>query len=212
MPRPRSTRAHQLVLDAALKLFAHQGIDASSMDAIATASGVSKATIYKHWPDKDALCLELLSYLHRLDRPPVLKTGDKRADLVAVLSQEPPAQPSKLQSRLMPHFLAYAARNPAFAKAWRGVVMQPTRIQLTQLLKRSMADGALSADLDLDLSVALLAGPMMYRHVLSVVGRKLPANMAERVVDAFWRAHAQNTRSAPNSQPNANRTRRGKSG
>jgi AcrR family transcriptional regulator len=211
MSRSRSTRAHQLVLDAALRLVADQGIDASSMDAIAAASGVSKATIYKHWPDKDALCLELLSYLHRLDRPPVLRTGDNRADLVAVLSQEPPAQPSNLQSRLMPHFLAYAARNPAFAKAWRALVMQPTRIQLTQLLKRSMAQGTLSADLDLELSVALLAGPMMYRHVLSVLGRKLPENMAERVVDAFWRAHAQNTLLAPNAQPNTKRNRQPKS-
>jgi AcrR family transcriptional regulator len=201
MPRSLSSRAHRLVLDAALKLFAHQGIDASSMDAIAAASGVSKATIYKHWPDKDALCLELLSYLHRLDRPPALKTGDHRADLIAVLSQEPPAEPSKLQRRLMPHFMAHAARCPAFAKAWRALVMQPIRIQLTQLLKRCMAEGALSADLDLDVSVALLAGPMMYRHLLfSAIGRKLPENMAERVVDAFWRAHAQK-RSTRSRQP-----------
>ena len=61
MPRSRSTRAHQQVLDAALKLFARRGIDPTSMDAIAAASGVSKATIYKHWRDKDALCLEALA-------------------------------------------------------------------------------------------------------------------------------------------------------
>ena len=45
MSRSRSTRAHRQVLEAALKLFARQGIDATSMDAIAAESGVSKATI-----------------------------------------------------------------------------------------------------------------------------------------------------------------------
>jgi TetR/AcrR family transcriptional repressor of mexJK operon len=41
----------------ALKVFARQGIAASSVGAIAATSTVSKATIYKYWPDKDALYL-----------------------------------------------------------------------------------------------------------------------------------------------------------
>ena len=56
MARQKSAQAHRRVLDAAIGLFAEYGIDATSMDAIAEASSVSKATIYKHWPDKDALC------------------------------------------------------------------------------------------------------------------------------------------------------------
>ena len=60
-----------------MELFAERGIDATSMDAIAEASGVSKATIYKHWPDKDALCLEVMGYLHGLDEePPVFDSGE----------------------------------------------------------------------------------------------------------------------------------------
>ncbi|HMV48309.1 MAG TPA: helix-turn-helix domain-containing protein, partial [Blastocatellia bacterium] len=61
MARPRSAQAHEQVLEAALRLFAERGIDATSMDAIAEASGVSKATIYKHWADKNTLCLEALA-------------------------------------------------------------------------------------------------------------------------------------------------------
>ncbi len=190
MSRPRSTRAHQKVLDAALQLFAAAGIDATSMDAIAASSGVSKATIYKHWRDKDALCLEALASLHGLNEPPIAKTGDNRADMVAVLNHQPSAERTDLRSRLMPHFMAYAVRHPAFSKAWRDRVIQPTRIQLIQLLKRSIAEGSFPADLDLELSVALLTGPMIYRHVLALMGRKLPEDMPERVVNAFWRAHS----------------------
>ena len=191
MPRRRSPRAHKSVLDAALKLFADQGIDATSMDAIATESGVSKATIYKHWPNKDALCLEVLASSKGLNEPPVLKTGDNRADMIAVLKQHPPrAQSGGLQNRLVPHFMAYAGHHPAFRKAWRARMMQPSRTQLVQLVKRSIAEGSLPADLDVDVCVAMLLGPMIYRNVLALMGRKLPENMAERVVDAFWRAHS----------------------
>ncbi len=190
MPRPRSTRAHRNVLYAAMKLFAAEGIDATSMDAIAAASGVSKATIYKHWRDKDALCLEVLASLHGLDEPPLAKTGDNRADMIAVLKRQPQARRGDLQARLMPHLAAYAARNPAFNKAWRASMLAPARIELTQLLKRAIAEGSLPADLNLDVSLRLLMGPMIYGQLMTAMDRKFPEDMAERVVDAFWRAHS----------------------
>ena len=55
MPRTRSASAHQKVLKAALELVAEHGIDGTSMDAVARESGVSKATIYKHWADKETI-------------------------------------------------------------------------------------------------------------------------------------------------------------
>ena len=190
MPRSRSTRAHQKVLDAALKLFAAEGIDATSMDAIAAASRVSKATIYKHWHDKDALCLEVLSSLHGVDDPPATRTGDHRADMVAVLKRHPQAGRRDICARLMPHLAAYAARNPEFGKTWRASMLAPSRIELTRLLKDAIAEGSLPAQLNLNVSVALLMGPMIYGHLMTAMDRKLPEDMAERVVDAFWRAHA----------------------
>lgn len=68
--------------------------------------------------------------------------------------------------------------------------LPPTRIRLAQLLKQSIAEGVLPADLDLDVSMALLVGPMIYRHVLALMGCTLPEDMSQRVVDAFWRAHS----------------------
>jgi AcrR family transcriptional regulator len=197
MARPRSARAHQKVLDAALRLFASEGIDATSMDAIAAASGVSKATIYNHWRDKDALCVEVMACLHGLDEPPITKTGDHRRDIVSILAHRPAERESDLANRVMPHFAAYAARKPEFAKAWRARMLQPARIQILQLLKRSVAEGELPRGLNLEVSVALLMGPLMYRYVLTLMGGRLPSDLAERVVDAFWRAHAVETKRHP---------------
>ena len=89
MGRPRSALAHKKVLNAAVELFSERGIDATSMDAIAETAGVSKATIYKHWPDKDSLCLEVMGNLHGLD--------EKRPRLMAWL-QRIHARPAYLRA------------------------------------------------------------------------------------------------------------------
>jgi AcrR family transcriptional regulator len=191
MARPRSERAHAQVLDAALQLFAERGIDATSMDAIAAESGVSKATIYKHWADKDALCLEAMARLLGQDQPPpAFDSGDVRADMVALLSYRPPQQNPELVARLMPHLMAYAARNPTFGAAWRARVFEPPRVRLAQLLERAIAQGQLPDSLDRCLALALLLGPMLYCHVLQRMRAEVPEGVPEHVVDTFWKAHA----------------------
>src|SRR5437667_9035273 len=113
MVRTRSTLAHEKVLEATLVLF-ERGIDASSMDAISEASGVSKATIYKHWQDKDALALEALGMLFGMhDEPPKFDSGDLRQDFVDVLNYQPARPRQEMKNRVMPHVMAYAARNRA---------------------------------------------------------------------------------------------------
>lgn len=189
MARGLSERAHQKVLVAATELFASRGIDATSMDAIAAAAGVSKATVYKHWADKDALCLEVLLNVHRSDEDPSERdSGDLRADMKAFLAYEPSAAKAEIQRRLTPHLIAHSARNPEFGRAWRARVSERARMGLRKLLHRGMQQGTFPVVLDEELSVALLHGPMMYRHLFGpTLDRR---RLAEGVVDSFWKAHA----------------------
>src|SRR5215469_11518096 len=114
MARTRSPQAHKKVIDAAVSLFSERGIEATSMDAIAEASGVSKATIYKHWPDKDSLCLEVMGFVHGLDEErPAFDSADFRADLIAQLQYQPAADRQAMRDKLTPQMIAYAARNAA---------------------------------------------------------------------------------------------------
>jgi AcrR family transcriptional regulator len=205
MARTRSARAHADVLDAAAHLFAERGLDGTSMDAIAETSGVSKATIYKHWPDKDALCLEVMARVHGRDseEPPDFDSGDLRADLVAVLSQQPPSQYAGLRQRIMPHLIAYSARNLQFGHAWRTRVLNPPRQQLARILERAVKRGLLPAWLNVDLGVALLFGPLFYRYVLKLADMEKPDAMREQIVDAFLRSYALPSAKAPAKAPAA---------
>ena len=103
----RQYEAHEKVLEAALALFGERGIDAASMDAIAEKSGVSKATIYKHWQDKDALALEALSLMFGLDEEaPKFDSGDLRQDLVDALTYQPAPERQEMKNRMMPYVMA----------------------------------------------------------------------------------------------------------
>jgi len=190
MGRPRSASAHARVLEAAGLLVAEHGIDATSMDAIAEASGVSKATIYKHWPDKAALCLEVMSSLHDTGPLPAFQpTGDVRADLIAFLGRQPPRPRTELRSRLMPHLMAYAVRNPEFGRAWRAAAIDPPRLQVIELLKRAIAEGRLAPEVDVEQAAVGLVGPMMYRNMLRLTGGQQMDHLAEVVVETLWQAY-----------------------
>jgi AcrR family transcriptional regulator len=199
MSRGLSARAHSKVLESATELFAERGIDATSVDAIAAAAGVSKATIYKHWADKDALCLEVMQYVHEIDGgAPEVDSGDLRADLIAFLKYEPSRKKAAIIKKLTPHLIAYSARNEEFGRAWKTRVMDRARASLKVLLRRGVNRGVFPAVLDEDLGVALLLGPMLYRHIF---GSSVSLDwLADGAVDSFWKAHARPVEQSKPSQ------------
>ena len=185
MPRRRSARAHEEVLAVALKLIAQRGVDGLSVDAIAETSGVSKATIYKHWESKEALCLEAISHLQ--SRLPVLESGDTRACLIEFLRHLAKDPRPRVLMNIMPKVFGHASRNPAFLKAWAERIEQPRRNRLEQLIRRAIAARELRGDVDLNLALHLLLGPILYHRMMHT---RLPPDMPERVVEAFWKAYA----------------------
>lgn len=190
MSRPRSAQAHRRVLEATAELFSNHGIDATSMDAIAEASGVSKATIYKHWTDKETLCIEVLSYIHGLDeKPPIFDSGDFRADLIAQLRYQPAADRKEMKDRILPQLIAYSARNRKFGSAWRARAIEPARAAFTAIIKRGQRSGILAPDIDPETAISLLLGPIIYRKIfVHPLGGSAFKNLEITVADAFLRA------------------------
>ncbi|MFN0025453.1 MAG: TetR/AcrR family transcriptional regulator [Parvularculaceae bacterium] len=59
--RPRDTQKDAAIILAAQRLFLERGFDGASVDAIAEAAGVAKATVYARFADKEALLREAIS-------------------------------------------------------------------------------------------------------------------------------------------------------
>ncbi len=53
--RPKDRGKREAILSAARELFMGHGYAGTSMDSLANAANVSKATLYSHFADKDTL-------------------------------------------------------------------------------------------------------------------------------------------------------------
>ena len=53
--RPRDHEKARAILDAGWALFLENGVEATAIEAIAAKAGVSKVTLYSHYPDRTAL-------------------------------------------------------------------------------------------------------------------------------------------------------------
>ncbi|USX21139.1 TetR/AcrR family transcriptional regulator [Oxalobacteraceae bacterium OTU3REALA1] len=63
LPLKLTDRKRQAVVDAAIAEFRASGFEATSMDKIAATAGVSKRTVYNHFPSKDELFAQILHEL-----------------------------------------------------------------------------------------------------------------------------------------------------
>ena len=122
--RPRSERARQAILQAAGELLLTGAGGEVSMDALAAHAGVSKATIYRWWPDKEALALDALyeQWADRGDAPP--DRGSLRGDLLALLRPWARLVRSRPYAPVIGAFITKAHNDPAFAEStspgWSG--------------------------------------------------------------------------------------------
>jgi AcrR family transcriptional regulator len=189
MVRTRSIDAHNRVLDAALELFVEKGIEPTSMDSLAAASGVSKATIYKHWPEgKEQLLMEVLLEVSGAATPVEEQdSGNLYVDLARVLTDKPRYERPADKNRLMPQMIAYSATHPEFGKAWRARVMEVPKQRLKRILEQAMRDGRLPETLDVNICYALLIGPLMFLHIFGSDYEHL--SLGNAAAETFCRAY-----------------------
>ena len=166
-------------MDAVLDLLAEgTPIDTLSVEAIAARAGVGKATIYRRWSGKETL---LLDALRTLKGPPPVPAGRSvREDLVALL-QVVHHEPDARAARVLPCLLPGAWRSPEQDRLYQELV-EPRREALRAVLRRGVANGELRADLDIELTVALLAGPILMQRLLRAQPDLDETDLPERVV------------------------------
>ena len=179
--RPRSAQADEAIVDAVLALLTEEGFDRLSMDAVAARAGVSKATIYRRWPSKEALVTEAVG--RRTDPfPAVEPTGPVRDRLVTLLGTMAATAQSPI-GRLLPCMVGATVSNPTLARHYREQIIDPRRARIADLLREGVASGELRADLDLEIAVDQVVGPLLYRIVFPRE-EKLPADHVTRLVDS----------------------------
>lgn len=91
-PTRLTDRKRQAIVEAAIAEFRIHGFESTSMDRVATTAGVSKRTVYNHFPSKDALFGEILKHLWKRStdavRLPYRADQPLREQLLQLLQQK----------------------------------------------------------------------------------------------------------------------------
>jgi AcrR family transcriptional regulator len=181
--RPRSEAADRAIVEATLELMADVGMTALTIEQVACAAGVGKATIYRRWANKDALLVDALATLND-DLPDVADLPVKDA-LVEIVDFVRRASTDTRAGRLLPCLVAEGRRHPDVLERYRDIVAQPRRRQLRTILERAIARGELPRSTDIGLVMLMLIGPVLHLRSMAVTDETTPASnrkLSERIV------------------------------
>jgi AcrR family transcriptional regulator len=183
--RPRDPETEAKIVRCALDQLAEDGYAGMSIDGVARAAGVSKATIYRRFADKNDLVTAAIATYSIKDVENL--EGDTRTKLIAVMQSARERMIDGPGMAIMRQILAEAKRNPELVRLHRERTIQPKMAAMVRLLQEGMERGEVRPDVDAQLIVEMLTGSWLARWNR---GGEFPADWSTRVVDAIWPAIA----------------------
>jgi AcrR family transcriptional regulator len=184
--RKRCDKARCAILSATMELMETMPLREVTADAIAARAGVSKATIYKWWPNKSLVALD--AFLSRMQSAVATPdTGSARKDFEAQVR-------SLLRFFRSPHgriyaqFIAESQCDLAFREQFLEGFMKKRRDEVRVMWQRGVARGEISPRIDGDVALDLIYGPIVWR--LLTGHSPLNDAQAEAIVAAAFRGIA----------------------
>ncbi len=160
----RVVRSKERVLQETYRLLSEGGIGGVSVDEVSRRSGVSKTTIYRHWPSRSALLLDACSRMGVPPEPPA--SGSLRSDMSILADSLAADLSGAAWSAVLPSIIDAAERDPEVAQLHAGLhagFMKP----FFDAIGRARDAGELSTDRDPAALVAAVVGPLFYRRWFS---------------------------------------------
>jgi AcrR family transcriptional regulator len=179
------SRSRAAVIRAATELLVEGGPTAVTVDAVVARSGVAKSTIYRHWPSRDELLVSVIEAC-----APALPEPRPEVDVVTSIRDILRAIARSLNdpewARLLPALLMLRYHEAGIAAIEKRLEREQDKV-LTTLLQRAAAEGVVSEDVDVQESVAMLVGPLLFAHLVESV--PLDEGLADRTLEQFLAAH-----------------------
>ncbi len=162
--RPRDPRIRATILAAARALLERGGLTAVTIEAIANKAGVSRPTIYRYWPNAQAVAMA--AFLDSSGAPTAAKAA--RSPLNALRSQlhavaDAFAAPA---GRSVAAMVAAAQSETELAKAFRNEFIARNRDAARLLLERCIEENLVERPADIELALDLVFGPLFYRLLM----------------------------------------------
>lgn len=158
--RPRSAASHQAILKAALELLSEVGLEAMSIEAIATRAGVGKTTIYRRYNSKDELVADAIESIR--EEVLIPDTGNLWSDIDALIENAAQITLTPLGRQTVAMIIGSASSNPGFAQIYWEKYLQPRRQSFAVIIERAKTRNEIPMDLDSGLIFDAMSGIMLY--------------------------------------------------
>src|SRR5580658_3257465 len=162
--RPRSEQAHSAILRSTLKLLGQNGFSELTIESVAARAGVGKATVYRWWPNKAALIADAFasSTTRKLHFP---DTGSVLTDMSQQMRQLIKVFRSR-RGRIVAAILGGGQSDRDLITAFRDRFLWPRRQEAYATLRRGILRRELRKDVDMDLLLDSLYGPIYMRFLI----------------------------------------------
>lgn len=159
--RPRSDDSHRAILDATRRLLTHMPVAQLSVESIAKKAGVGKTTIYRWWPNKQAVVMDAVfsqpGFLNILPASASSFEGIK-AQVEKLLRQL-----SGKNGRVVAEIIGEAQSDPEAIKGLITHFFQDRYNALARYVNEGKDRGEFAADLDVEASIDMILGPIVFR-------------------------------------------------
>ncbi len=164
--RPRDEAVDRALIGAALDLLRERGYRALSMEGVAARAGVAKQSVYRRWPSKGALLVDI--YMESMGEAalPAASGQGVAADFRAYLGQTLERLKDVAWANTLRSLVAEAQNDPDLAALMVERVVEPRRRAGRHLLAQAQAAGELSADFDVETALDFVFGAIWYRLLL----------------------------------------------
>ena len=183
--RPRSVETTNAILESAYAMMAATGLAATTIDAVARRSSVSKMTIYKWWPSREALLID--AFLHRaaqmLPLPPV-SSGTPAARTrrhAAAYAEALQGEFGKVQLAVISECISRTGSAELFYARY----LQFRRDALVEMIAAGQTDGSILAEGPPEDLYDAIYGSLFYRYVFGIA--PITVAYARNLVDLVLR-------------------------
>jgi AcrR family transcriptional regulator len=162
-PDPRIARNRARALATAVELLTTEGRDALTQARVAVESGVSRATVYRIWPDRHRLLIDALGHLVAMAH-----TDPAGVDAVRDLANEILSLAREMDGHLssvITMLLEQAQHDPEMADVLDQLAGEGARVARA-ILNQAHRQGRLRPGLTVDTAVSVVMGAVMHRQLV----------------------------------------------
>lgn len=155
-------RTRERALSTAAGILTRGGYAKLTMERVASESGVAKTTLYRRWPTKAALCMDVyLDVAGRKLRDP--DTGDVAKDLKIIANTVVRLQTTTVAGPAFIGLIAEAQIDPETRTGLLAEFAERRREISRPVLRRAIQRGQIRADTDIDLVIDTIGGATTFR-------------------------------------------------